>query len=181
MTVNVNLIVVCGFADCSWSMKVDPDAGADPMAVQQAYLEHLDVHDPAEDPDCETADRFIDTTHAALDECPSCHAGAGHPHTEYCKLPQWAAHDAEVARALAEDKIPGARGGFYNGQLYPPFEQPVFNCPKCQAISYHPEDVRQGYCGRCHEFTGLYAGDNPSKLAAEQARIDRFMAGGADR
>lgn len=28
---------------------------------------------------------------------------------------------------------------------------------------------------------GLYAGDSPEKIAAEQARVDRFMAGGEDR
>lgn len=26
-------------------------------------------------------------------------------------------------------------------------------CPRCGAKSYHPEDVRQGYCGRCHWWT----------------------------
>lgn len=28
-----------------------------------------------------------------------------------------------------------------------------FTCPRCGAVSYHPEDVRQGYCGRCHDWT----------------------------
>jgi ribosomal protein S27AE len=31
---------------------------------------------------------------------------------------------------------------------------PSITCPRCGATSYHPEDVREGYCGRCHEFTG---------------------------
>ena len=26
-------------------------------------------------------------------------------------------------------------------------------CPRCGAKSYHPEDIRQGYCGRCHWWT----------------------------
>lgn len=26
-------------------------------------------------------------------------------------------------------------------------------CPKCQQTSWHPEDVWQGYCGACHDFT----------------------------
>lgn len=26
-------------------------------------------------------------------------------------------------------------------------------CPQCAATSYHPEDVRQGYCSRCHWWT----------------------------
>jgi hypothetical protein len=29
-----------------------------------------------------------------------------------------------------------------------------FTCPKCKAVSYNPNDVREGYCGACHEFTG---------------------------
>ena len=29
-----------------------------------------------------------------------------------------------------------------------------FECPKCHAVSHHPEDERHGYCGNCHEFTG---------------------------
>lgn len=31
---------------------------------------------------------------------------------------------------------------------------PSFTCPACGATSYHPMDVRYGYCGRCHDFTG---------------------------
>lgn len=27
-----------------------------------------------------------------------------------------------------------------------------FTCPDCRAISYHPEDVRNAYCGYCHAF-----------------------------
>lgn len=32
-------------------------------------------------------------------------------------------------------------------------------CPECGMTSYHPEDVRQGYCGNCHEFTTPRNGD----------------------
>lgn len=28
-----------------------------------------------------------------------------------------------------------------------------FVCPVCGAESGHPEDVRHGYCGACHDFT----------------------------
>jgi len=34
-----------------------------------------------------------------------------------------------------------------------------FTCPRCGAVSYHPEDVRHGYCGRCHDWTGKRAAD----------------------
>lgn len=29
-----------------------------------------------------------------------------------------------------------------------------FVCPWCRAASSHPDDLRHGYCGRCHAFTG---------------------------
>lgn len=35
---------------------------------------------------------------------------------------------------------------------------PAFVCPDCGAKSWHPEDGRQGWCGRCHRFTGRPAG-----------------------
>lgn len=34
-----------------------------------------------------------------------------------------------------------------------PLQPPAITCPKCGRTSWHPEDVRQGYCGACHEFT----------------------------
>jgi hypothetical protein len=30
----------------------------------------------------------------------------------------------------------------------------VFECPRCHRVSYNPYDKINGYCGRCHEFTG---------------------------
>lgn len=29
-----------------------------------------------------------------------------------------------------------------------------FTCPVCGATSYNPNDVANGYCGACHDFTG---------------------------
>lgn len=34
-----------------------------------------------------------------------------------------------------------------------------FTCPTCGRTSHHPQDVRNGYCGACHEFTGQGAPD----------------------
>lgn len=31
--------------------------------------------------------------------------------------------------------------------------RPSFTCPKCEMTSYNPNDIAQGYCGNCHEFT----------------------------
>lgn len=33
-----------------------------------------------------------------------------------------------------------------------------FTCPTCGATSWNPNDVRYGYCGRCHAFTGDTSG-----------------------
>lgn len=27
-------------------------------------------------------------------------------------------------------------------------------CPVCEMTSYHPMDVREGFCGHCHAWTG---------------------------
>lgn len=29
----------------------------------------------------------------------------------------------------------------------------AFTCPSCGTVSHHPQDVRHGYCPRCHRFT----------------------------
>lgn len=31
---------------------------------------------------------------------------------------------------------------------------PSFQCPDCQKVSYHPQNITAGYCGNCHAFTG---------------------------
>jgi hypothetical protein len=36
--------------------------------------------------------------------------------------------------------------------------RPSFTCPRCQAVSAHPDDVANRYCGACHIFTGDLAG-----------------------
>ena len=30
-----------------------------------------------------------------------------------------------------------------------------FTCPRCGMTSYNPNDVREGYCGNCHDWTGV--------------------------
>lgn len=36
--------------------------------------------------------------------------------------------------------------------------QPSFTCPVCGVVSYSLDDVREGYCGNCHAFTGRVFG-----------------------
>jgi hypothetical protein len=31
---------------------------------------------------------------------------------------------------------------------------PAFTCPDCGMTSRNPNDVREGYCGSCHDWTG---------------------------
>jgi hypothetical protein len=31
---------------------------------------------------------------------------------------------------------------------------PSFTCPRCGMTSYHPDDVREGFCGNCCAWTG---------------------------
>ena len=28
-----------------------------------------------------------------------------------------------------------------------------FTCPRCGMTSYNPNDIREGYCGNCHDWT----------------------------
>lgn len=39
---------------------------------------------------------------------------------------------------------------------------PSIICPQCGAESYHPTDIRERYCGRCHQFHEMM----PAKLIA---------------
>jgi len=31
--------------------------------------------------------------------------------------------------------------------------EPSITCPRCGSVSYHPDDIDQHYCGRCHWWT----------------------------
>lgn len=33
-------------------------------------------------------------------------------------------------------------------------EQPSITCPRCGMTSYNPNDIREKYCGNCHDWTG---------------------------
>jgi ribosomal protein L37E len=32
-------------------------------------------------------------------------------------------------------------------------QQPSITCPRCGMTSYNPNDIREGYCGNCHDWT----------------------------
>jgi hypothetical protein len=51
-----------------------------------------------------------------------------------------------------------------------------FTCPKCAAISHHPQDEQYGYCANCHEFTGpQHTKDGITVTDAERKRILELM------
>ena len=43
-----------------------------------------------------------------------------------------------------------ARASAFFALLYG--QKPHITCPQCHLTSYHREDVRQRFCGNCHEF-----------------------------
>jgi hypothetical protein len=44
-------------------------------------------------------------------------------------------------------------------------------CPRCGRTSQHPDDVREGYCGACHDWTGLPAGVTSGDALREAREI----------
>lgn len=64
------------------------------------------------------------------------------------------------------------RGGEISySDLHPglPGLPPRFICPQCQAISYRQEDVAEGYCGQCHDWTGPHG--EPENVAVFRSTI----------
>lgn len=47
-------------------------------------------------------------------------------------------------------------------------------CPQCGMTSYHPDDIRYGYCGGCHAFTGAI--ERWPALKASQEENKRLQA-----
>ena len=50
---------------------------------------------------------------------------------------------------------------------------PGFACPHCGAVSYNPNDLREGYCGRCNRWArdpALIA----DQIACELERLDEL-------
>lgn len=53
-------------------------------------------------------------------------------------------------------------------------EQPSITCPQCGMTSYNPHDIRWGYCGMCHDFTGEKLAGTPNpNWKANQVVTDR--------
>lgn len=49
----------------------------------------------------------------------------------------------------------------------PPPTTPGITCPVCTRTSYHPEDIREGYCVACHAFTAFTAAPDSCSMRAK--------------
>lgn len=66
--------------------------------------------------------------------------------------------DAWIARTLVE--APAEMPAATRAKLARLMAQAQsITCPRCGLTSYHPDDVREGYCGNCHEWTTQNIGD----------------------
>lgn len=52
-------------------------------------------------------------------------------------------------------------------------ENSSFTCPQCSAMSNNAHDITNGYCGRCHAYTGR--DDLGEQFAAYFAVVDRVI------
>jgi hypothetical protein len=49
---------------------------------------------------------------------------------------------------------------------------PSFTCPRCGRTSHHPDDVREGYCGACHDWTREPLSDSIDRIVRAYYEID---------
>lgn len=42
----------------------------------------------------------------------------------------------------------------------------IITCPQCHRVSHNPEDIKQKYCGACHEYTS-----DPAVMVAKASRL----------
>lgn len=47
--------------------------------------------------------------------------------------------------------------------------RPSITCPRCSTTSHHPDDITQGYCGRCHWWTSDPLLGSPEVIAQAEA------------
>lgn len=68
-------------------------------------------------------------------------------------------HEEQRALCCASQRLEDVDLKRHRGNLlarwYAHSPEPVYACPLCFHPTSHPEDIRQGYCGRCHDWTGV--------------------------
>jgi hypothetical protein len=68
----------------------------------------------------------------------------------YAIWERWELNGARVATILTHMEVPPVFLQRHWQQAEP---DPSITCPKCGMTSYHPEDIRYGYCGACSDYT----------------------------
>jgi ribosomal protein L37E len=52
---------------------------------------------------------------------------------------------------VTQEELDDCCGGSSSGKTA--HTPPSITCPRCGLTSYHPKDIAEGYCGRCHDWT----------------------------
>lgn len=52
----------------------------------------------------------------------------------------------------------------------PPPAPPSITCPVCGSTSRNPIDIREGYCGHCHDWTGQMSAEEAIRRVLEEDR-----------
>jgi ribosomal protein S27AE len=89
-------------------------------------------------------DRLGGRTAAALVVCPECGEQAWYV---YVVEPEGGQHLHYQCAGCGASLCDGSCG-VPEGRVTPA----TYTCPKCGRASHHPEDLRNRYCGHCHEF-----------------------------
>jgi hypothetical protein len=73
----------------------------------------------------------------------------------------WPEYREYRRRWLAENETPAVRAAYNllvgSRSVHGPIPEPSFTCPRCKMTSHNPNDIREGYCGSCHAWTGWMA------------------------
>jgi hypothetical protein len=64
-----------------------------------------------------------------------------------------ACHGGEYEDSPTLTKREAAKAALEQAQTLPRWQiAPYIVCPRCGAVSHHPKDITERYCGRCHRF-----------------------------
>jgi hypothetical protein len=56
----------------------------------------------------------------------------------------------------------------------------MFTCPICGRISHNPNDIAQGYCGACHDWTAEPFWMQDVRIAQRRIEASRLAARSTD-
>lgn len=64
-------------------------------------------------------------------------------------------HNAWNSAGKMRGTTVSARHEYAPAQSSPVEQVNTITCPQCGMTSYNPNDIAQGYCGNCHDWTGM--------------------------